>query len=225
MPRATRIRIPGLIRHITARGNARMRIFLDDQDYRQFVFLLGEIVERFALECWNYCAMPNHYHLTVRPTDWNLSEAIRQLNAGYALWWNKRHDRVGHVFQGRFKDQIVQEDDYLLNVCRYVARNPVRAGIVQRPEEWPWSSYAAIVGVRACPAFLDSALTLQLFGEEDLRVLMQRFSLYVTNDGDPATDDRIRSSERVLGDRTFKSAVTARSTSVVLGPASVSVSS
>ena len=210
MSRGPRVQLPGLIRHITSRGNARMRIFLDDLDYRHFMFMLGEIVERFALQCWNYCAMPNHYHLTVTPTDWNLSEAIRQLNAGYAQWWNKRHDRVGHVFQGRFKAQIVQADDYLLNVCRYVAKNPVRSGLVDRPEEWPWSSYAAIAGLRDCPAFLQSALTLQMFGEEDLHVSMQRFSVYVTNEADVDTENRIRSNEPILGDRPFKCEVVAR---------------
>ena len=132
-----------------SRGNGRMGIFLDDADYRQFVHLLGEAVERFDIRCWNYCVMPNHYHATLQPTRTNLSEAIRCLNSGYAQWWNRRHGRVGHVFQGRYKDQVVDRETYLLTLSRYVVMNPVRAGLVERPGDWPWSSYRATVGENA----------------------------------------------------------------------------
>ena len=99
-----------------ARGNGRMRIFEDDTDYRYFVTLFGDIMEEFEIQCWNYCVMPNHYHATLQPTLPNLSRAIQRLNRRYAQRWNKRYDRVGHVFQGRFKDQIVQREGYL-RVC------------------------------------------------------------------------------------------------------------
>ena len=112
MSRALRIQAPDLIRHVMSRGNGRMCIFLDEADYRQFVYILGDVVETFGLECWNYCLMPNHYHATLRPSRPNLSEAIRRLNSVYALWWNKRHQRVGHVFQGRFKAQVVDREGY-----------------------------------------------------------------------------------------------------------------
>lgn len=134
MARPKRIQIPGLVRHVMARGNGRMRIFLHDMDYRKFIDVLGDVVEESEIECWNYCVMPNHYHATFRPTRPNLSEAIRRINSVYAQWWNKRHERVGHVFQGRFKDQIVQREGYLLALCRYVAMNPVRAGLSECPE-------------------------------------------------------------------------------------------
>ena len=104
-----------------------MTVFLDDIDYRHFVFLLGDVIEEFGIQCWNYCLMPNHYHLTLQPGRPNLSEAMRRLNGNYALWWNRRHQRVGHVFQGRFKDQIVDRESYLFAVTRYVLMNPVRA--------------------------------------------------------------------------------------------------
>jgi len=123
-----------------------MQIFLDDGDYKHFVYLLGDIIEEFGIECWNYCLMPNHYHATLRPTQPNLSEAMRRLNSIYAQWWNRRHERVGHVFQGRFKDQVVQREGYLTALCRYIALNPVRANLATRPEDWAWSSYAATSG-------------------------------------------------------------------------------
>ena len=109
--------------------------------------LLADVVQRYALRCHAYCEMTNHYHLAVTTTEANLSRALQQLNGDYAQWWNWRHQRVGHVFQARFNAQIVQDDAYLVNVCRYIVLNPVRAGIVCSPELWPWSSYRAMAGL------------------------------------------------------------------------------
>jgi putative transposase len=182
-----------------------MQIFMDDLDYTRFVYLLGDVADEFGLECWNYCLMPNHYHATFRPSRPNLSEAMRRLNSVYAQWWNRRHERVGHVFQGRFKDQIVQREGYLLVLCRYVALNPVRANLTARPEDWPWSSYAATVGLRSLPPFHAASSVLQQFGDDDERVLQARFANFVLSlDEDGCPDDRIRSNERVLGSREFK---------------------
>jgi len=184
-----------------------MRIFEDDGEYRFFLLLFADITHHFKIDCLNYCLMPNHYHLTVLPTLPNLSDAIRQLNGSYAQWWNKRHDRVGHVFQGRFKDQIVQREGYFLNLCRYIARNPKRARLTARPEEWPWSSYAATIGLRPLPEFLNIIPTLRQFGDEDDAQLRARFRAYVDCDLDDEVEDRIRSRERIIGDRLFKTAV------------------
>jgi len=193
-----------------ARGNRKMVIFLDDRDYRQFVFLLGETVSSLRLKCWNYCVMPNHFHATLQPTQPNLSEAVRRLNSEYAQWWNRRHGRVGHVFQGRFKDQIVDRESYLLALSRYVVLNPVRASIVKAPEEWPWSSYQATMGFCPPPAFLSTDLTLGLFGSDDVAMLRARFSATIgAGLSDAALSDRIRSNERILGTAAFKEAVSA----------------
>jgi len=187
-----------------------MCIFLDDADYRQFVHILGDVVEGFAIRCWNYCLMPNHYHATLQPTLPNFSEAIRRLNSVYAQWWNTRHARVGHVFQGRFKDQLVDEDAYMLTLSRYVVMNPVRAGLVTRPEDWPWGSYRATVGLSSIPAFLSTDQTLRLFGEGADAILQARFASFVTEPPhDSASVDRIRSKERILGPRAFKDLVRA----------------
>jgi putative transposase len=185
-----------------------MTVFLDDIDYRHFVFLLGDVIEEFGIQCWNYCLMPNHYHLTLQPGRPNLSEAMRRLNGNYALWWNRRHQRVGHVFQGRFKDQIVDRESYLFAVTRYVLMNPVRAGLVRQPGDWRWSSYRAIAGLTEPPAFLTSSLTLRLFGDGAEADLRRRFTTFVSAvEDDPARVDRIRSSEAVLGPRAFKAEV------------------
>jgi len=191
-----------------ARGNGRMPIFLDDHDYRKFVHLLGEAVDDSAMRCWNYCLMPNHYHVTLEPTRPNISAAIRRLNGCYAQWWNKRHERVGHVFQGRFKDQVVDRDGYLRTLSRYVVMNPVRAGLVARPDEWPWSSFRATMGICHPPPFLAASSTLRLFGEADDTTLQERFAQFVLAQPDDwETVDRIRSNESILGGRAFKELV------------------
>ena len=210
MARHKRIQTPGLVRHVMSRGNGRMPIFLDETDYRWFLYLLSETVETKDLECWNVCPMPNHYHLVVRPRQANFSEAIRLLNSGYAQWWNRRHAHVGHVFQGRLKDQIVQREGYLEALCRYVALNPVRAGLVALPEEWEWSSYGATIGMRPAPSFLAVSSVLSHFGNGTASNGLTRYVEYVL--GNPVgecTDDRIRSNERILGDAEFKKSISA----------------
>ena len=207
MPRPLRIQTPNLVRHVVSRGNGKMSIFLDDVDYRQFVHLLGVVTLEAGIRCWNYCLMPNHYHATLEPTLPNLSVAVRRFNGVYGLWWNKRHERVGHVFQGRFKDQIVDHESYALTLCRYVVLNPVRAGLVKHPCEWPWSSYLATAGRCSPPAFL-SAATLGLFGDGDVAALQERFARFVEGwEEDNAAMDRIRSKDRILGGREFRERV------------------
>src|SRR5688572_828803 len=127
MSRKKRIRDAGLLRHVMSRGNGRMQIFLDEGDYRKFLFVLAYVLESYQVECWAFCLMPNHYHLLLRNQQRNLAEAMRDLNGEYGFWWNANHQRVGHVFQRRYKDQIVQREGYFLNLVRYVAVNPVRA--------------------------------------------------------------------------------------------------
>ena len=181
-----------------------MTIFLDDLDYRTFTQLFRATVEDFNIKCWNYCLMPNHYHATLLPLMPNISTAIQYLNSSYAQWWNRQHGKVGHVFQGRFKAQIVQEDGYALTLSRYVALNPVRAQLVKRPEEWRWSSYGSLIGLRPMPSFLDVNATLTLFGDGGAALRRQRFADFVLAGCENETDDdRIRSNTTILGDAAF----------------------
>src|ERR1700736_3964419 len=144
MSRPLRFQAAGLVYHLMARGNNKMAIFLDDLDYERFQEMLAEVVARFGIDSWIFCVMPNHYHLVLRTRHANLSLAIRYLNGSYAQWWNRRHGHVGHVFQGRFKAQIVEASVYLVRLCRYVLLNPVRAGLCARPEDWRWSSFTVL---------------------------------------------------------------------------------
>jgi putative transposase len=207
MARHKRIQTPGVLRHVMARGNGRQHIFLGDRDYRKFLFVLGDVVEGFDIECWDYCVMPNHYHLSLWPRKANLSAAMQRLNGTFGTWWNPAHSTVGHVFQGRFKDQIVQREGYLAALSRYIPLNPVRAKLVDDPADWPWSGYAAIAGQRPNPGFLFSDPILKQFGDVGgdvsvLRDLYRRHVLRSTTDDD--MEERLRSKERVLGDRAFK---------------------
>jgi len=204
MARRRRIQEPHLIYHVMARGNGRMRIYKDDDDYRCFIGMFADVVREFEIECWNYCVMPNHYHATLQLTLPNLSSAIRRLNGNYAQWWNRRHDEVGHVFQGRFKSQVVRCEQYLLSLCRYVGRNPTRAKLVSSPEDWPWSSYAATVGLCPAPEFLNVSATLNQFGPGDVTLLRSRFREFVCGDPDVAMEERFRSRQQILGGRTFE---------------------
>jgi REP element-mobilizing transposase RayT len=191
-----------------ARGNGRMAIFLDDVDYRQFAFLLGEVVHDYRLECWGFCGMPNHYHAILRPTRPNISAAIQKLNGEYAKWWNQRHARVGHTFQGRFRDQLVQQDEYLMTLIRYVARNPLRAGLVNDLAQWRFGSYRVFAGLDLPPPFLSVDAVLGQFGIGDVQTLRSRFTNFVLGDRyNAAIDDRLRSSDRVIGDRAFRTFV------------------
>jgi REP element-mobilizing transposase RayT len=206
MPRYKRIREPGLLHHVMSRGNGRMPIFLDDTDYRKFLWILSDVLDHYEVECWDACLMPNHYHLVLRNEQPNLPEALQHLNGEYGTWWNARHAHVGHVFQGRYKDQIVQRERYLLNLVRYVALNPVRAGLVKTPDLWPWSTYRCIAGLAPAPTFLCSAPVLALFGDAPIDTLRRRYITHVVSaiSLDDESYKRFRSRQRILGDRQFK---------------------
>ena len=146
MARPLRIEFDGALYHVTSRGNDRRAIFKDDGDRELFLRTLAQVTERFHWICHAYCLLNNHYHLVIETPDGNLSKGMRQLNGVYTQAFNKRHRRVGHIFQGRFKGILVQKDSHFLEVCRYVVLNPVRAKTVGQPHQWKWSSYRATIG-------------------------------------------------------------------------------
>ena len=164
MARPLRLEFPGAVYHVTSRGNARQVIFLDKDDRESFLGVLSSVVARFNWLCHAYCLMENHYHLMVETMEGNLSWGMRQLNGVYTQVFNRRHTRVGHLFQGRYKAILVEKEAHLLELCRYVVLNPVRAGLVKRPEEWRGSSYRATAGEAKKPVFLEVDWVLSQFG-------------------------------------------------------------
>jgi putative transposase len=172
MARPLRIQFSGALYHITSRGNAQAPIFLVDKDRERFLAILEDAVEEFNWVCHAYCLMLNHYHLLIETPEGNLSSGMRQINGVYTQAFNRSHGRAGHLFQGRFKAFLVQKDNYLLELCRYIVLNPVRAGIVSSPDAWKWSSYRATAGIEKGGVFLDTGWILSQFGSA--RVLAGR---------------------------------------------------
>lgn len=166
MARPLRIEYPGALYHVIARGNASQDIYLDDQDRRAYLENLEHCIELYNLICHAYCLMDNHYHLLLETPDGNLSQAMRDINGNYTQGFNFRHQRVGHVLQGRYKAYVIEKELYLLEVVRYIINNPVEAGIVDHPRQWKWSSYHATAGVEKSPTWLRSDFILNLFSKE-----------------------------------------------------------
>ena len=175
MARPLRLEFSGALYHLTARGNARASIFSDDEDRRLFLELLGKEIAQQGWQCYAYCLMDNHYHLLIETPEANLIAGMRRFNGVYTQAFNRRHGRVGHLFQGRYKSILVDKDSYGLELCRYLVLNPVRARRVKRPENWPWSSYRATVGAVTAPAWLNADWVLGQFGTREAKAAYQRF--------------------------------------------------
>jgi putative transposase len=133
MSRPLRIEYPGALYHLTSRGNARQDIFLDDTDRAVFLDVLASVIERHGWHLYAYCLMGNHYHLLAETPHSNLSRGMRWLNGVYTQRFNRRHERVGHILQGRFKAILAERESYLLELSRYTVLNPVRAGMTGAP--------------------------------------------------------------------------------------------
>ena len=163
MPRPARFQYPGAWHHVMNRGASRQPIFLSRKDRRLFLKLLGEAVERCQIEVHAYCLMGNHYHLLVRTPEPNLHHAIHHLAANYVRGFNARHGRDGPLFRARYKSILVETDDYLLAVSRYIHRNPVGLGVTDLAG-FEWSSFRSYVGDQRPPRLLSTATILDWAG-------------------------------------------------------------
>jgi len=180
MARPLRIEFSGALYHVTSRGDGREDIYLDDEDRELFMLVLGEVCELFNWSVHSWCQMTNHYHLLVETPDSNLSKGMRYLNGVYTQRFNRKHSRVGHVYQGRYKAILVEKEAYFLELSRYIVLNPVRAGMVESAERWEWSSYAATAGLVVAPSWFDKRLILGSFGKQQ-KVAIERYMEFVSN--------------------------------------------
>jgi putative transposase len=178
MARPLRIEYDGALYHVTSRGNERKAIFKTDADRKLFLDTLAQVTKRFHWVCHAYCLMKNHYHLVIETPDGNLSKGMRQLNGVYTQDYNKRHRRVGHLFQGRFKGILVQKDSHFLEVCRYVVLNPVGAKTISHPRLYKWSSYRATAGTTQAHPCLTTDEILNHFGHRKT-VARQKYREFV----------------------------------------------
>lgn len=166
MPRPKRIHYEGAIYHVTSRGNERRKIVMDDSDREMFLRVLAETLGHHKVVCHAWVLMDNHYHLLLETPATNLSFAMKHLNGVYTQKFNKRHNRAGHLFQGRYKAIVVEKDSYLKELCRYVVLNPVRARMVKHPKEWKWSNYRGTAGLVKPEPWVETEWILGQFGNE-----------------------------------------------------------
>ena len=154
MARKPRIHYSGALYHVMLRGNAKQTIFTEAVEYQQFEKILAQGLEVHQVKLHAYCWMKNHVHLALQVTETPLSKLMQSLSQRYTVWFNHRHERVGHLFQGRYKDILVDSDQYLLELIRYIHLNPVRANLVADPENYSYSSHRAYSGLVAAPPWL-----------------------------------------------------------------------
>jgi putative transposase len=199
--RPLRIDIPGGIAHVTARGNNRLAIFPSAEHRDRLVAILRRVIERYGWLCHAYVLMDNHYHVLVETPLPNLSLGMRQLNGLYAQWFNRRHDRIGHVFGGRFKSIVVERDEHFLEAARYIVLNPLRTVQPRRFVDWRWSSYPATAGLVSRPTFLviDGVLSML---DADRAVARRRYVEFVADGIEASLESRLV-GEIYLGDDDF----------------------
>jgi REP element-mobilizing transposase RayT len=165
--RVPRIQVAGGLYHVTTRGNRGTSIYSDDLDRLAFLDRLGLTANRFEWDVLSYCLMGNHFHLEIQTTHANIAAGMRALNGWYAQRFNARHDVDGHLFGRPYHAEFVEREAHLLEVARYIVRNPVRAGLCDRPGEWRWSSHRAVLGLARAPAWLRVEQLLAPFGGPD----------------------------------------------------------
>jgi|ERR671925_132851 REP element-mobilizing transposase RayT len=163
MPRPARIQAPGARYHVTTRSAARRPIFLDRHDREAFMAIVATVVRKHFWTCTAYCVLSTHYHLLIATPEANLAAGMQKLNGDYGRTFNHRHGTKGHVFGSRYHSELIEADGHLLEACRYLALNPVRAGLCDEPESWPWSSYRAAVGLGAAHPAVSVDPLLRLF--------------------------------------------------------------
>lgn len=204
MSRPLRIEYPGAIYHLTSRGNARSNIYVTDTDRIDFLKLLAQTCQRFGWHSYAWCLMGNHYHLVIETSEANLSRGMRHINGVYTQTFNRTHQRVGHLFQGRYKAILVEKDSYLLEVIRYVLLNPVRANMTKTAGQYPWSSYRAMISKATTPDWLERDWVLGHYGNR-LSAAQEQFIKFI-QDGDNQSPlwEQLR-QQVYLGDEQFVS--------------------
>jgi putative transposase len=195
MARPLRLEYPGALWHVTSRGVEQRTIFLDDHDRRRFLTNIEVVVDQYRWRIYAYVLMSNHYHFLVQTPEPTLSRGMQKIGSVYAEKFNFRHNRVGHLFQGRFKSHPVDGETHLLEVARYIVLNPVRAGMVSTPEDWLWSSYAATAGLRPAPSWLDVETLLHEFHCYDRGVACSLYRTFVAEGIKRVTPSRSRGGQ------------------------------
>ena len=180
MARQLRINYPGAFYHITSRGNERKAVFKSKRDREKFLEYLETATLRYDAVVHVYCLMDNHYHLLLETPSGNLPQIMHHINGAYTTYFNVKRGRSGHLFQGRYKAILVDADEYAKELSRYIHLNPVRAKMVERPEEYKWSSYQDYTGARKPHEWLNRDFVLGYFGSK-IPVAEREYKRFVSN--------------------------------------------
>ncbi len=200
--RPLRLSYPGAVYHVMARGHGRVSAYRDDADREAFLEILGAVAGEHAWAVHGYCLMGNSYDLLVETPRGDLSAGMRSVSGRYAQAFNRRHRRRGPLFEGRFRATLVQKASHLLELCRYVVLNPVRAKLVERPEQWSWSNYRATAGLSTAPAWLAVDWTLAMFARTPT-VARLRYRRFVRAGRGAASPFEAVEGQIYLGDAKF----------------------
>lgn len=172
MARPLRIEYEDACYHVFSRGNEKKPIYADSKDRKKFLECLKQACIKFRIIIHVYCLMKNHYHLIVQTPQANLSKAMQFVGTSYTVYYNRKMRRAGHLFQGRYKTILIEKDFYMEELSRYIHLNPVRKGIVARPQDYLWSSYRYYLNDEKCPSFLTRDFLLSYFGNEKNKAIM-----------------------------------------------------
>ena len=216
MTRPLRIELAGGLYHVTSRGDRSEDIFLDDADRLAWLELFAQTCMRFNWVCHAWCLMGNHYHIVIETIEGNLAQGMRHLNGVYTQTFNRTHKRVGHVFQGRYKSIIVEKDSYLLELARYVVLNPLRANMVKKVADWPWSSYAAMLGTQPAPEWLQTDWILGQFSPQRGRAINLYIDFVRAGVGLPSVWEQL-SGQVFLGSDKFLKRMQAKADKAAIG--------
>lgn len=203
MARQPRVEFPGAFYHVITRGNNRQVVFRDTQDYRRLLESLTALHQDSDVRVYAFVLMPNHLHLLIETGQEWLSHFMQRLLTRYTMTFNRRHRQSGHLFQGRYKALLCQKESYLLELVRYLHLNPVRARLVHRPEQWPWSSHRAYLGLQHLPV-VESHWVLRQFGRT-LPQARQAYRKFISDglDADSCEDLTQGVHNGILGDGAF----------------------
>ena len=172
MSRKLRAWFRGAVYHITARGNRRAKIFVDQKDYLMYLYFLEEVRKLFPFVLHSYCLMTNHLHLQIETQEHHIQDIMKKLHTDYAIYFNKRHELDGHVFQGRYGSRLILSIKYFLDVSRYIHLNPLEANIVKKPEDYRWSSYSSYLNLSKNPHIVTTK-TLSYIYESSFKTYKQ----------------------------------------------------
>jgi len=202
MARPLRIEFAGGLYHVTSRGNARQDIYIEDPDRTAFLQLIDKTRTRFDWYVHAYCLMGNHYHLLIETATPTLAKGMKLINGCYTQFFNRKHRRVGHLFQGRYKAILVDKEDYLLELARYIVLNPVRVRMVRSAAQWEWSSYRATAGLTDSESLLTTDWILSCFADKKIPA-QKRYRRFVQSGrNQPSPWDELK-NQIYLGDDDF----------------------